>query len=109
VLGFSATMDGLGRGAACASHPSVRSGPGTVIAARRLWGFAAREGRRLLVTFTVTNTDDSGLGSLRQAILDASAATGPHTIAFDIPGPGVPTLAPLAPLPWITEPVVIAG
>ena len=37
-------------------------------------------------TFTVTNTADSGAGSLRQAILDANANPGADTIAFDIPG-----------------------
>jgi hypothetical protein len=31
-------------------------------------------------TFTVTNTDDSGAGSLRQAILDANANPGPDVI-----------------------------
>jgi hypothetical protein len=34
-------------------------------------------------TFTVTNTNDSGAGSLRQAILDANAATGADAIKFD--------------------------
>lgn len=35
--------------------------------------------------FTVTNTNDSGVGSLRQAILDAnSSGAGPHTINFDV-------------------------
>lgn len=34
-------------------------------------------------TFTVTNTNDSGAGSLRQAILDANAATGVDAINFD--------------------------
>jgi outer membrane autotransporter protein len=34
--------------------------------------------------FTVVNTNDTGAGSLRQAILDASAGgAGPHTIEFD--------------------------
>jgi parallel beta-helix repeat protein len=36
--------------------------------------------------FTVTNTLDSGPGSLRQAILDANAAgAGPHSIQFAVP------------------------
>ena len=42
------------------------------------------EDRRPLAVFTVTNTLDSGLGSLRQAILDANAAGnvgGPDSLA----------------------------
>lgn len=34
-------------------------------------------------TFTVTNTNDSGAGSLRQAVLDSNAAAGSDTIVFD--------------------------
>lgn len=34
--------------------------------------------------FTVTNANDTGAGSLRQAILDASAASGADTIKFNI-------------------------
>ncbi len=34
-------------------------------------------------TFTVTNANDSGAGSLRQAILDANAAAGTNTITFN--------------------------
>ena len=51
-------------------------------------------------TFTVINTNDSGSGSLRQAITDANGAgAGPHTIAFDIPGSGVQTITQLSSLP----------
>ena len=50
-------------------------------------------------TFTVTNTSDSGAGSLRQAILDANANPGDDTIAFDIPGAGVQTIALSSSLP----------
>ncbi|MGK7898445.1 MAG: choice-of-anchor Q domain-containing protein [Xenococcus sp. (in: cyanobacteria)] len=35
-----------------------------------------------MTTFTVNNTDDSGLGSLRQAIADANVTTGLDTIEF---------------------------
>ena len=38
----------------------------------------------LLNTYTVTNTNDSGAGSLRQAILDANANGGADTIDFNI-------------------------
>ncbi len=39
--------------------------------------------RRVLATFMVTNIDDAGAGSLRQAILVADAAPGLDTIEFD--------------------------
>ena len=45
------------------------------------------------MTFTVTNTNDSGTGSLRQAITDANG-TGGGTINFNIPGRGVHTISP---------------
>ena len=37
----------------------------------------------MAATFTVTNTNDSGAGSLRQAILDANAAAGADTVVFN--------------------------
>jgi parallel beta-helix repeat protein len=60
-------------------------------------------------TFVVTNTNDSGAGSLRQAILDANAAAGPDTINFNIPGSGVQTITPVTVLPIITGSVTIDG
>ena len=60
------------------------------------------------VTFTVINTNDSGPGSLRQAILGANANSGLDTIVFSI-GSGPQTIAPLSALPTITDPVVIDG
>ncbi len=53
--------------------------------------------------FTVINTNDSGPGSLRQAILDANATAGADTIAFNIPGSGVHTITPLSALPALTD------
>lgn len=63
----------------------------------------------LAPTLTVTNNNDSGAGSLRQAILDANANPDADRIAFAIPGATVPTLAPTTPLPAITQPVLIDG
>jgi hypothetical protein len=59
-------------------------------------------------TLTVTNTNDSGAGSLRQAILSANAGIGVlQTITFNIPGTGPFTIQPLTPLPAITAPTVL--
>src|SRR5262249_40610536 len=51
--------------------------------------------------FTVTTTADSGPGSLRQAVTDANAAAGPHTIAFNIAGGGTHSIALATDLPAI--------
>ena len=50
---------------------------------RREARFEALEPRRLLATFTVSNFNDAGAGSLRQAILDVNTAAAPSTIAFN--------------------------
>src|SRR5438270_13685508 len=64
----------------------------------------------LAATIPVTNTSDSGNGSLRQAILDANASAGvPDTISFQIPGAGVKTIALASALPAITDQVIIDG
>ncbi len=71
------------------------------------------ETRKLLATFTVTNTNDSGAGSLSQAILDANsqAIVGgvPNTIAFHIPGTGLHKISLQNALPIVTNPVIING
>jgi hypothetical protein len=60
-------------------------------------------------TIIVTNTNDAGAGSLRQALLDANANPDFSFIRFDIPGscPRVITLA--SNLPLITQGVQIDG
>jgi hypothetical protein len=61
-----------------------------------------------VATFMVTSTNDSGTGSLRQAMLDANANTGLDTISFAIVGSGL-IISPLSELPVITDPVIIDG
>lgn len=50
-------------------------------------------------TFTVTTLNDSGPGSLRQAITAANDTPGPNTIRFDVRG----TIAPASPLPALDD------
>ena len=63
----------------------------------------------VLATFTVTNTADSGAGSLRQAIIDANALAGADTITFNIGGGGAQTINLTAALPTITGQTTIDG
>ena len=67
---------------------------------------------------TVTNTNDSGAGSLRQAILDTNASVGADTINFSIPAAtdpgcvpatGVCTIQPTSFLPNIVDSLTIDG
>jgi len=60
-------------------------------------------------TFTVTNTNDSGNGSLRQAITDANNHAGADVIDFNISGAGVHTITPASQPPFITDKVTIDG
>jgi len=58
-------------------------------------------------TFTVANTDNNGIGSLSQAIIDANAAAGADTIEF---APGVTGMINLiTDLPDITDSLTIRG
>lgn len=60
-------------------------------------------------SFVVINTNDSGVGSLRQAILNSNGVAGPNTISFNIPGTGPFTIQPVTELPGLTKPVTIDG
>ncbi|MCP4634185.1 MAG: hypothetical protein GY855_14770, partial [candidate division Zixibacteria bacterium] len=53
--------------------------------------------------FVVTNTNDAGAGSLRDAINQANAAAGNNTITFNIGGGGLWTIFPLSQLPPLTD------
>jgi hypothetical protein len=74
------------------------------------------EDRCLLANFLVASTQDSGPGSLRQAILDSNATAGvPDTISFAMPTTdpgynptaGTWTIRPVTELPIITDPLVL--
>lgn len=60
-------------------------------------------------TFVVTNLDDKGEGSLRQAIIDANDAGKKVSIVFDVTKTGKGTIELETELPWITAPVSING
>ena len=59
--------------------------------------------------FTVINANDSGAGSLRQAITSANGMAGTDTINFAIPGGANQTINLLSALPNITQAVTIDG
>jgi hypothetical protein len=77
---------------------------------------------RIVGAYLVTNTADSGLGSLRQAIVDADTlgygtVAAPDVIAFDIPATdpgynsttGAFTIQPHSALPAITDTLILDG
>jgi hypothetical protein len=72
------------------------------------------EDRTVPAVFTVTNTADTGVGSLRQAILDANATAGADSINFAIPDAlksagGWWTIQPLSALPAVADSATIDG
>ncbi|MCG6117567.1 MAG: hypothetical protein MEQ07_05150 [Aquimonas sp.] len=70
--------------------------------------FWAASGVAHAATFTVTNTNDGGAGSLRNAILSANAASGNlHSIVFDVPAGS--TINVLSELPSIDKPGISIG
>jgi len=69
----------------------------------------AIEGRTLLSTYTVTNVNDTGAGSFRQAIIDATKHVGLDTINFKIGTGGLKTIAPKSQLPPVNQATIIDG
>jgi titin len=69
------------------------------------------EGRQLLSTIWVKSAEDSGTGTLRQAILSSNMTSGSavNTISFDIGSGGLATISLKSALPAITHPVIIDG
>lgn len=64
------------------------------------------EDRLAPATFTVTNTNDNGAGSLRAALNSANNTAGADTIQFSI-GTGKQVIRPTKALPAVTETVTI--
>jgi len=88
-------------GFSCRRHPltravraSLRLDPACrMISAAGLALALANPAGVLAATFPVTNTNDSGAGSLRQAVLDANANPGPDEIVFESTVSGTVSLA----------------
>lgn len=67
-------------------------------------------GHTQAATFSVTNIDNAGPGSLRQALLTANATSAPpHRIEFHPDFPQLGTIELFSPLPMIQVPVEIDG
>lgn len=82
------------------------------IACGTLIGEGARPARAIPNLFEVTNTNDAGPGSLRQAILDLNAETdldSLHAIAFNLAGPGPHRIQLQTPLPPLVRRATIEG
>src|SRR5262245_9266152 len=73
----------------------------------RVLGLVELEDRAVPTTFPVTNLDDFGAGTLRQAVLDANAAPGPDEIVFA--GTGAAGTITLFGHLELTGPVTVAG
>ena len=104
-----------------AGSPAIDAGSSTTCATADTRGVSRPQGTACDIgafeadvnTFLVSNTSDSGAGSLRQAITDANATgnlpAGPDRVEFDLPGPGVQTISISGLLPNLSDPVVIDG
>ncbi len=76
---------------------------------RRQLQVESLERRHLMAVLTVSNTNDSGSGSLREAIETANADSIVDSIQFAIPGSGVRTINLLSELPGVFTPMQIDG
>lgn len=74
--------------------------------AQRPLAFENLEPRRVLASFAVTNSNDSGSGSIRQAILSSNQNVGIDSIVFAI-ADAVKSIKLKSPLPNITDQVII--
>ena len=73
---------------------------------RRRLSFENLESRRVLASFVVVNTNDSGAGSMRQAIVNSNQNPGVDSIVFAI-ADAIKSIQVKTPLPNITDQVII--
>ncbi len=66
------------------------------------------ESRTMLAVFAVTNTNDGGAGSLRDALTRSNNTAGVDTITFNIAATSK-VIRPASPLPEVWDPAVIDG
>jgi parallel beta-helix repeat protein len=66
------------------------------------------ESRTMLAVFTVTNTNDGGAGSLRDALTQSNNHAGVDTVAFNISASSK-LIRPASPLPEIWDSAVVDG
>ncbi len=72
------------------------------------FGSATSAAFDIISQFAVTNTNNSGAGSLHQAMQNANVTPGTQTITFNIPGTAPFKIAPTSlALPLINDPVII--
>ena len=109
-LGFTAfSTDGNGAGTTNFPGVTITSGKYlTAYASDAAFG-TTEFADSLKAAILVTNSADSGPGSLRQAILDANAQASPDIIEFFNTAPGWHTIVLASALPAITQPVSLNG
>jgi len=74
---------GVGKGAPGTARKAVSGPAGSRLALAVSIGLMMNSAAISAAVFNVSNTNDAGAGSLRQAVLDANASPGDDTITFD--------------------------
>ncbi len=109
----SVTTDAAGNGTFTGTFPTTGDNSGPVSATATDAGGNTSEFARDALpdacSTVVTNTLDTGAGSLRRAMECSNSKTGAQTISFNIPGAGVQTIKPITALPTLTNAVTLDG